>query len=275
MQTFFAGKMRDALDARADAAAIGFRADGLDLDPVVGGAGIAAEELGKIVDGVDDDVEVAEGAAARGHGHGDAGAGVVRNVGEAAVAEIFIEQLALRVAGFGLELLDFRVDVAVANENVGPAVVVEIEKAAAPAEILGVFAEAGLVGGIFEIGATEIAVERRSVAGEIGFDEIEIAIEIVIGGRDAHAGLGLAVGAEGTAGFEGDVGEGAVLFILIEGAGGGIVGDVDVGPAVVVEIGGEDAEAVGAVGPEDAGFFADVGESAVAVVVIQNIFPAV
>src|SRR6266481_5264979 len=38
MQTLLAGKMRDAFDARADAAAIRFSADGLDLDPIVGGA---------------------------------------------------------------------------------------------------------------------------------------------------------------------------------------------------------------------------------------------
>src|SRR6266403_4446874 len=38
MQTLLAGPMSDAFDARADAAAIGFRADGLDFDPVVAGA---------------------------------------------------------------------------------------------------------------------------------------------------------------------------------------------------------------------------------------------
>src|SRR5260370_29565920 len=107
------------------------------------------------------------------------------------------------------------------------------------------------------------------------FDEMEVAGEIVIGGGGAHAGLGFAVGAEGAAGFHGDVGEGAVFFILIEGAGGGIVGDVNVRPAIVVEVGGEHAETVSAVGLQNASFFADVGEGAVTIVVIQNIFSAV
>jgi len=65
-----------------------------------------------------------------------------------------------------------------------------------------------------------------------------------------------------------------VFFILVEGAGGGIVGDVDVGPAIVVEIGGEDAEAVGAVGLEDAGGFGDIAEGTVTVVVEENVFAA-
>src|SRR5229473_3114309 len=281
MQALLAGKMRDAFDACADAAAIGFCADGFDFDPIVAGARIAAQKLGKIVDGVDDDievaviVEVAEGAAARGDRRGDARPGVVGNIIEAPVAQILVKQLALRVAGFGLELLDFRIDVAVANENVGPAVVVHVEKPAAPAEILGMLPEAALVSGVLEIGAAEIVVKRGCVAGKICFDEIEIAVEIIIGGGDAHARLGLAVGAESAACFYGDVGESAVLLILIESAGGGIVGDVNVRPAVVVEIGGEHAEAEGAVGLQDAGFFADVAERSVAVVVIENVFAAV
>ena len=49
--------------------------------------------------------------------------------------------------------------------------------------------------------------------------------------------------------------EGAVFLVLVEGGGGGVVGDVDVGPAVVVEVGDGDREAVGADGVEDAGFF--------------------
>ncbi len=50
-----------------------------------------------------------------------------------------------------------------------------------------------------------------------------------------------------------------------------VAGDVDVGPAVVVEIGGNDTEAVAAAGLQDAGFLADIGEGAVAIVVIKSI----
>src|SRR6266481_711935 len=121
MKTFFAGEMGDAFDARADAAAIGFCADGFYFDPIVAGAGVAAQKLRVIVDGVDDDVkiavvvEIAEGAAARGDGDGDARAGVIGNVAKVSVAQILVEELALRVAGLGFELLDFGIDVAVAD----------------------------------------------------------------------------------------------------------------------------------------------------------------
>src|SRR5882762_868560 len=116
MQALLDGKMSDAFDARADAAAIGFCADGFNFDPIVAGARVAAKELRVIVDGVDDDVEIAvvveiaEGAAARGDGDGDARAGVIGNVAKVYIAQIFVEQLALRIAGLGFELLDFGID---------------------------------------------------------------------------------------------------------------------------------------------------------------------
>ena len=187
---------------------------------------------------------------------------------------VAVKEFALGVAGFGLQLLDFRIDVAVADQNVGPAVVVEIEEAAAPAEKLRVRAEAGGEGGVFEGAAAEIVIERRSVAGEIGFHEVEIAIEIIIGGGNAHARLRFAVGTEGAAGFDGDVLESSVLLVVVERAGGGIVGDIDIGPAVVVEVGGENAQAVGAVGAQDSRGLADVGKRAVAVIVVENILAA-
>src|SRR5205823_6152663 len=181
----------------------------------------------------------------------------------------------LRVACFRFELLDFGIDVAVANQDVSPAVVVEAENAAAPAKILRVLAKTALKRGVFEACPAEIAVERWSVASKIGFDEVEIAVEIIIGSGDAHAGLRLAVGAQRAAGFQCNVNERPVFLVLVWRTGCGIVGDVNVRPSVVVEIGGEHAKAIGAIGFEDAGCFTDVGKCAVTVVVIQNIFSAV
>ena len=54
------------------------------------------------------------------------------------VPQILVEQLALRVSGFGFQLLDFRIDVAVTDQDVGPAVVIHVEKSAAPAQELRV-----------------------------------------------------------------------------------------------------------------------------------------
>ena len=68
-----------------------------------------------------------------------------------------------------------------------------------------------------------------------------------------------------------DVLEGAVVAIAIEIVRCAVVGDDEVGPAVVVDVGEDGSEAVAAFVIGDAGFEADVGEGAVAVVVKEMI----
>ncbi len=95
-----------------------------------------------------------------------------------------------------------------------------------------------------------------------GDEEIEPAVAVVV----APGGAGGPV-AERDAGFFGDVGEGAVVVVVVE-AVLAEVGDVDVGPAVVVVVGDGYAEAPAVVG--DAGFGGDVGEGAVVIVVEER-----
>ena len=106
--------------------------------------GSQRSSCGEAVDGVDDDVDVAvvvevsEGAAAASGGRGDAGAALRGDLFEPSVAQVAVEVLVLGIWGFDVQLFDLGIDVAVAEQNVGPAVVVHVEEAAAPAEILRV-----------------------------------------------------------------------------------------------------------------------------------------
>src|SRR5205814_7920669 len=94
------------------------------------------------------------------------------------------------------------------------------------------------------------------------------------GDGDAHAGLFVAVVAVGATGERGNVRECAVVIVLKKHAGLRVDGDVNVGPAVVVEIVGDGGDGIAAARLEDAGFFRDVGERAVAVVAIENVVVA-
>ena len=58
----------------------------------------------------------------------------------------------------------------VADQNVGPAVIVEIEKPAAPAQELRVRAQACGECCVFESGLAKIVIERRRVSREVGFE---------------------------------------------------------------------------------------------------------
>ncbi len=61
------------------------------------------------------------------------------------------------------------------------------------------------------------------------------------------------------------------MVVAIEDGGGGVAGDVDIGPAVVVVVERGDGEAVVAVGVLEAAGFADVFELSPAEVVVENV----
>ena len=84
----------------------------------------------------------------------------------------------------------------------------------------------------------------------------------------------LAVGAERAPGFDADIGKRSVLVVAIECGRRRIVGDVDVRPTVVVEVGYQHAEPISSIGLPDARFLRNVGERPVAVVVIERIYAA-
>jgi hypothetical protein len=97
--------------------------------------------------------------------------------------------------------------------------------------------QAGEISVVVEVSASEVEVEGIGVPGEVGFDDIEEAIAVEVADGDAHACLRFAIGGVCDAGFNGYIFEGAVLLILIKSRGCGVVGYVDIGPAVVIEIG--------------------------------------
>ena len=104
----------------------------------------------------------------------------------------------------------------------------------------------------------------------MGLEDVEVAVEVEIADPDPHAGLLHAVFVERDAALEAGLGERAVVIVAEEEAGRGIAGDVDVRPAVVIEIGRDRGHAVAALGFGDARRIADVRERAVAVVVVER-----
>ena len=106
----------------------------------------------------------------------------------------------LGVGRVEVRAVDLGIDVAVGDEDVEPAIVVQIDEADAPAEIARVDAKAGEVGVVFKGAVAEVLVERVGVAGEVGLDDVEQAVAVEVADADAHAGLRLAVGRVGDAG---------------------------------------------------------------------------
>src|SRR6516162_903018 len=190
------------------------------------------------------------------------------------IAQILIQQFPLRVSCLGFELLDLGIDVTVANQDVRPAIIVHVEEAASPAEELCVSTKSRGKGRVFETSSANIVIKRRRISREVRLHDIEIAIHVIVGSGNSHAGLRLAIWAESASGFDRDVFELAVLLVVIERAGGGVVRDIDVRPAVVIKISGKHAESVRSGGTGNSCRLRDVGKSAVAVIVVKNVLAA-
>ena len=95
------------------------------------------------------------------------------------------------------------------------------------------------------------------------------AVAVAIFGVDAHARLGLTSLVERGPGGFGGVLECTVPLVEEEKVGVHVVGDVEVDPAVAIEVGGDDPKSV-AVGTADARLLGHVGESPVAVVAVEE-----
>src|SRR4029078_13406996 len=173
-----------------------------------------------------------------------------------------------------LYFVQLRVYVPVDDDHVGPGVVVVVDERVTPADVRQVARRgARLERDVAEV-AGVVLIERVVFLGEVGHEEAEAARVVVVAERDAHAALLGAVFADGDAERERLLLESAVLLGDVEEMGGGVVRDVEIGPAVVVEVEPRDAQAEVAARIGHAGLLRHVGELAVAVVVEEEIaFP--
>src|SRR4051794_41276058 len=81
-------------------------------------------------------------------------------------------------------------------------------------------------------------VEGSGVIGEVGLEDVEVSIPVVVADGGTHAGLLAPVLVEGDACVGGAIGEGPVMVVAVENGGRGIAGHVDVKPAVLLGVHG-------------------------------------
>src|SRR5437660_7847021 len=168
----------------------------------------------------------------------DRWSGSVRYVFESSFGAIAIQDARLLVVRSKLVFVDFWIDVAVHQQQIRPAIVVEVHEHRAPSEVLGMQTEAGRIGSISESAIAVVAIERGAVVREIGFENVELSIAIEVGDGGPHAGLFTSVFIECRACYDCDVGKSAIVIIAIENAGRAVTRDVNVGPAIVIEVDG-------------------------------------
>ncbi len=167
-------------------------------------------------------------------------------------------------------VLDHVVRVPVGEHQVEVAVVVVVEELQAPpAEQPRGLRDAVGVGHVLERLVAAVLVEREHLLIDVGDEQVLPAVLVEVGGIDAHARPRLAVGREAHLGRQADLLPLAAAAVHEQEVLHRVVGDEQVELPVVVQVGGDDAEAL-AEGALDVGALGDVGEGAVAVVVEQE-----
>ena len=175
----------------------------------------------------------------------------------------------LRVGDAFLHALDLLFDVTVGHEDVEPAVQIVVEEKASEAEREQTRA-AHLRARRFvhEQSIAFVVVESQHLIREVADEHAGAAGTVVIGSVHAHAGAGHAVFAEGHAGQHAGLGKSAVPVVVVELVGLRIVGDQQVGPAILVVVEHAHAKSLRS-RVQQPGFSRDVFKGTVAAVVPQ------
>src|SRR6266480_1133023 len=207
------------------------------------------------------------------------------------------EQGRLQIVQGMVDGLDVVQNVALSDEQVLPAVVIEVFQAGAPAGTAGAkCTEADFETLIAERAFAIVVVEPIDFPGQLGNDDVGLAVVVVVLKDSPHAGKRFAIGRKRGTGVESALRERAVAAIAIEkvsrwgkfarraiglpGSTAGfavlgvpfhVTGDKKIEMAVVIEV-----EKTGRDGPAaacDSCFGGNVGESFVAIIVIKDVLP--
>ena len=174
-------------DARADRISVGAGADQMQTKPVVLVLGGVDEQHGQVAQVVHDLFhtaivpQVGDGEAAARLGLLHSRAGLLRRVAESAIAEVAVEEAGLAEGRAEFGGIHLGVNVAVGDQQVGMAVVVHVGEHGPPAERVRIDAEAGFEGDVGEGAVAVVVVEGGGVVGEIGLEEVEVAIAVIVG----------------------------------------------------------------------------------------------
>ena len=168
-----------------------------------------------------------------------------------------------------IHAIDFRVNVPVYVQNVEPAVVVDIQKPAAPAEQPGIGHEPGGLGVVLKQALAVVVVKVGQIVRKVCLENIQKSVAIVVSGRNPHARLISTVAAGGNTGFQPTFGKCAVPVVPKQETHLAVIGHVDIRPAIVVKIRNQHAKTIAGRSFPDAALLRDIGKGSISIVVKQ------
>src|SRR5207302_1146123 len=144
-------------------------------------------------------IDIAEGGPAARTFFCQSAAALHGNLRKGSIAVVSVQQLALAI------VISLRVSVAVGNEQIDPAIVVVIEELSSPAHVRKTYlGHCGLVGNIRERVLSDVAVKDIVFIVEVGNENVEPSVVVIVTHCDAHAPLLGAVSVDRHSRFESD-----------------------------------------------------------------------
>ena len=200
-------------------------------------------------------------------------------VGEAAGLLLDQEQVRLRVlvpepVRSTAERFRPRLDRAIGDRDVEVGVEIGIEQRDAEAgERKARQADSRSRRDVLEAERASILVERVGFLDQVSDQDVEVSVVSEVGGRETHSGLADAVAVVGGAQQHRIVAKRPVTLIDPEVVGVGVVRDVDIDPAVVVEVGGDHTQTA-QLHASDTGGSGAILERSIAAVAIEQVVHA-
>src|SRR6185437_10681848 len=105
-------------------------------------------------------IKIAKSRAARRMQFAECRSGLLGNVTKLAVFQVLIQNRAVPVMNVDVQFIHFGEGMTVDQEEILPAVVVEVEKAGSPSDVASILAQTGIQRHVIEIAPAAIAVER-------------------------------------------------------------------------------------------------------------------
>src|SRR5207302_489908 len=181
----------------------------------------------------------------------------------------------LQISQVASGLLDRIHDMRLGNEKILPAVVVIIEKTRTPARKRQArSAQTRAVRHVPECAGSVVVEQHVALVGKLRHHNVRQAVIIEVAEVRAHARKGLPVLVVAHSGQQSHFRESAIPVVVVQEALHRVIGHKDIGETVAVVIGKTHSQAL-AVRIRYTGFGGDIGERAVAIVVIEDVRHAV
>src|SRR5260370_28706250 len=186
------------------------------------------------------------------------------------VASVPIEEPSLLEFLRGVSRSALGIHVTVADDQVFPPIVVDIQKCGAPSKMFGVYRQSGSNGRVVEVISAQISVQSVRVVRKVSLENIQQPVMIEVACRHAHSCLFAAVFVVGDARLRAYLLKTLATEVVAVQVWRGIAGHIDVRPSVVVTVGNHRSETVTSLRSGDMNLVRNIREVSVAIVLIQG-----